>query len=172
MKNLNIKHSHKIKLIFIVLILITLTTSIIKNGKVIVIEDKQSGVYKEIYLEDDSFILSYTHSVHKTTFEEYFIVTQDNKFLLQKNVFDSFGVGSPYIDNLENLTIENNKFVYILNKTLKDINMIISPIPKHKITTGDKVYDILDFLNESTNSIKLYPIEKHILIIGNKHKIL
>lgn len=172
LKNLNIRNSLSIKLILLVLILIAITASSIKKGKVIVIEDKKSGVHQEIYLEDDSFVLSYTHSVHKTIFEEYFIVTQDNRFLLQKNVFDSFGVGSPYIDNLENFKFENNKFVYILNKTLEEINMIISPIPEHKLTTGDRVYDILGLLNESTNSIKLYPIEKLIIIIGNKHIIL
>lgn len=172
MKKLNIKYSHKVKIILIILIIITMTSSVIKKGKVIVIEDRLSGVYKEIYLEDNSFILSYTHSVHKTIFEEYFIVTEDNQFLLQKNIFDSFGVGSPYIDNLENLKIENNKFVYIINKTLKEINMIISPIPKHKITINDQAFEILDFLNEDTNSIKLYPIEKYIITVGNKHKIL
>lgn len=172
MKNLNIRYSLKIKLIFIVLILAAITASVVERGKVIVIEDKQSGVYEEIYLEDDSFVLSYTHSVHKTIFEEYFIVTEDNKFLLQKNVFDSFGVGSPYIDNFENFKIENNKFVYILNKTFEDINMIISPIPEHKLTTGERVYDIFDLLNEGTNSIKLYPIEKYIILIGKIHKIL
>ena len=155
MSNLRIRSSRKIKFIFIALILLALSASVIKKGKVIVIEDKQSGVYEEIYLEDNSFVLSYTHSVHKTIFEEYFIVTQDNMFLLQKNVFDSFGVGSPYIDNFENFKIENNKFVYILNKTFEDINMIISPIPEHKLTTGDRVYDIIDLLNEDTNSIKL-----------------
>ena len=172
MSNLRIRSSRKIKFIFIALILLALTASVVKKGKVIVIEDKQSGVYEEIYLEDNSFVLSYTHSVHKTIFEEYFIVTQDNMFLLQKNVFDSFGVGSPYIDNFENFRIENNKFVYILNKTFEDINMIISPIPEHKLTTGDRVYDIIDLLNEDTNSIKLYPIEKYIIVIGKTHKIL
>lgn len=177
LQKLNIKHSYKIKIVLIILIIfiviiIALNTGIIKKGKVLVIEDKHSGVYKEIYLEDNSFILSYTHSVHKTIFQEYFIVTEDNQFLLQKNVFDSFGVGSPYIDNIENFSIENDKFVYIENKILKEFDMIISPIPDHKLTIKDQVFDMIDFLNEDTNSIKLYPIEKYIITIANTHKIL
>lgn len=171
-----IKHSHKIKPGIIILIIIItiagLAAGVIKKGKVLVIEDKRSGVHQELYLEDDSFILSYTHSVHKTIFQEYFRVTEDNQFLLEKNIFDSFGVGSPTIDHPENFSLENGKFVYILNKTLKEFNMTISPIPDHKITIKDQVFDIIDFLNEDTNSIKLYPIEKYIITIGNKHKIL
>ncbi len=175
-EKLNTKHSHKVKIglifVFVFVIIITLTAGVIKKGKVLVIEDKHSGVYKEIYLEDDSFILSYTHSVHKTIFQEYFSVTEDNQFLLEKNVFDSFGVGSPTIDHLENFTLENGKFVYILNKTLKEFNMTISPIPDHKLTIKDQVFTIIDFLNEDTSSVKLYPIEKYIITIGDKHKIL
>ncbi len=162
----------KLVLIFLIVIIITLALGVIKKGNVLVIEDKRSGVYQELYLEDDSFILSYTHSVHKTIFQEYFSVTDDNLFLLEKNVFDSFGVGSPTIDHPENFTIENGKFVYVLNKTFKEFDMTISPIPDHKITIKDQVFDIIDFLNEDTNSIKLYPIEKYIIKIGNKHKIL
>lgn len=173
-KEPNMKRSHKVKLalIIVIVIIIALSAGVIKKGKVLVIEDKRSGVYKELYLEDDSFILSYTHSVHKTIFQEYFIVTEDNQFLLEKNVFDSFGVGSPTIENPENFTLENGKFVYILNRTLKEFDMVISPIPDHKLTINDQVFDIIDFLNEDTNSIKLYPTEKYIITIGSKHKIL
>lgn len=172
MKKLKIKLSYVVKFIVALSILVVLISSVIHKGKVIVIEDNPSHVHKEIYLKDNSFTLSYTHSVHKTKFEEYFVVTDDNKFLLQKTIFDSFGVGSPYVDNLDDFKIENKKFVLKLDKYFKEINMVISPIPKHKITVGNETFSILDFLNEETKSIKLYPLEKYVITIGNRHIIL
>lgn len=166
------KGFNKTYIILILTILIIFSISVTKKGKILVVEDRANQIHKEFYLKDNSFILSYTHSVHKTVFEEYFIVTDDNKLLLQKNIFDSFGVGSPYIENINDVKIENDKFVLQLNRFFNEVNMVISPIPKHKLTIGDREIMILDLLDVKTNSIKIYPLEKYVIAIGHKYVIL
>lgn len=168
----NTKGFNKTHILLLLTILIILSISVTKKGKVLVIEDKANEIHKEFYLKDNSFMLSYTHSVHKTVFEEYFIVTDDNKLLLQKNIFDSFGVGSPYIEDINDVKIENNKFVLRLNRLFNEVNMIISPIPKHKLTIGNREIMILDLLDVKTNSIKIYPLERYVIAIGHKYIIL
>mgnify|MGYP000929340413 CR=1 FL=1 len=172
--NTSIKRNrNKLQIILVLTILFVLiTTSLIKKGKVIVVEDKAHGIHREFYLQDNNFKLSYTHSVHKSLVEEYFTVTDDNKILLQKNVFDSFGVGAPYIENPDDLKIENGKFVLKMNRLFDEINMVISPIPKHKLTIGEKEIDIIDLLSEDTDSIKIYIIEKDVILFGNKYHII
>lgn len=174
MKALNIIKSYKIKLFFLLIlsILIILIIVATKKGKILVIEDTLSGSNEKFYLEDNSFVLSYTHSVHKTVFEEYYVVTDDNRLLLQKNVFDSFGVGSPYIDDYDKFKLEDGKFVLQLERYFDTINMIISPIPKHKITIDDNEYALLDFLKEEDSPLKLYAIERYVITIWNKHIIM
>lgn len=172
MKRQNIISLSKGQLLIILSILIILSTSIIKKGKILIIEDKANGVYNEFYLKDGTFKLSYTHSVHKTNFEEFFYVRDDNTLLLQKNIFDSFGVGSPYIDDFNNFKIENNKFVLYLNRSFREINMVISPIPEHKLTIGDREIQIIDLISHKTNTINVYSLEKYVIAIGEKFIIL
>lgn len=113
------RHQSKVKILLIVtVVFILVVSSFLKSGKVIVIEDKANNIVREFYLYENKFKLSYTHSVHKSIFEEYFTITEDNRILLQKNIFDSFGVGSPYVENPDDLTIENGKFVLKMNKVL------------------------------------------------------
>lgn len=166
-------HQNNIKILLtITIVFILAVASFVKSGKVIVIEDRANNIHREFYLYENKFKLSYTHSVHKSIFEEYFTVTEDNRILLQKNIFDSFGVGSPYIENPDDLTIENGKFVLKMNRVFDEINMVISPIPMHKLTIGNKEIDIIDFLSEYTKSIKIYIVEKNIFVLGSRYYII
>ena len=139
----------------------------------LVIEDKAGGVYKTFLPKDNHFVLGYIHSVLLTPADEYFYITEQNTLLLQKTIYESFGVGLPYEQiNDSDFEIVDGKFILYIEREMPSLNMIISPIPKHTITVNNELINIIEFLNDKTVSIKIYVIEKNVFEIGNYHIIL
>lgn len=160
-------------LMCIILLLVTIEIFSVDNINIIIVEDKSSGVYREFIPNNNEFALAYIHSVLLTPAEEYFTITDENKLLLQETVYESFGVGLPYEqEEDEDFEIKDGKFYLYLNKEFDEINMVISPIPKHRIIVGGEEYSLYDIVHDDTRSIKIYSTEKNIVQFGNKHIIL
>ncbi len=158
-------------LILITLIIINLT--IIHTANILIIEDEKSEIYKEFICNNNEFILSYTHSVLLTPVEEYFIIGENNKLMLRKTIYESFGVGLPYEQQKdEDFEIIGEKFMLTCSEEFSEINMIISPIPNHEIIINGNVYNLFEMINEEIKSIKIYSKQKKILKIWNKTIIL
>jgi hypothetical protein len=188
-----------IKKVTIILLGLFLTCILILTGledqTILVVEELNTGIRKEFYPRDGSFLLSYTHSVLLTQVDEYFQITAENELLLQKTVYESFGVGLPY-EQFEDASFEiiDGQFVLYLERRFDELNMIISPIPKHTLSLNNTLYYLTDLLagkkihvtNESmeqvvpvssdhakqVHHIKIYALTKRIFEIGKIYFVI
>ncbi len=145
----------------------------LQDRTVLIVEEQSSGVQHELYPADDHFVLSYVHSVLLTPVDEYFIITEDNDLILQKTVYESFGVGLPYEQiNDADFEIVDGKFILYLERQFKSLNMIISPIPKHSITVNGETFQFNEMLEVQEQSIKIFTIDKKVFKIGNYSVVL
>lgn len=135
----------------------------IEKGKVLVIQNNTTGVKTEFYLPNDKFSLGYIHSVMKTPAEEFFYINKNNEIVLEKTIYESYGVGLPFLPDEGELNVEDGKFILYMNRTYKEINMIISPIPKHWLQIGDTKYQLMDILKEPNCSIIIYAQNESII---------
>ncbi len=135
----------------------------IEQGKVLVIQNNKTGTTTEFYLPENEFSLGYIHSVMKTPAEELFYVNKDNEIVLDKTIYKSLGVGLPFLPSEGTLTVENGEFILYMDRSFKELNMIISPIPKHWLKIGDITYPMMDILKEANCSIKIYVRDKNII---------
>ncbi len=156
----------------VLIILMGFTIRLISNGKVLVVENLDTGDKIEKQL-DDAFILGYTHSVLLTPAEEYFSVKEDNGLLLQKTVYESFGVGFPYEQEHDSdFEIKNDKFILYLNREMRAVNMVISTIPDHWIGVGESRFELVDIIEDNGSRIKIYVEDRKILKFGKHFTII
>lgn len=161
------KHT-KGEYIRIIIISLIIVSSIIfvlgfnlEKGKILVIQNNTTGIKTEFNLPECIFSLGYTHSVMKTPAEEFFYINKENEIVLEKTIYQSLGVGLPFLPDEGVLNVEDGKFILYMNRTFKEINMIISPIPKHWLKIGDTNYPLMDILKEPDCSIRIYARDKN-----------
>ena len=178
----------------IILVAILLFTGL-KEKTVIVVEEQKTGDRRMFYPHEDRFELGYTHSVLLTPVDEYFSIDAQNDLILQKTVYESFGVGLPY-EQLEDTEFEiiEDKFILYLDRKFDTLDMVISPIPKHTITVNDETFYITELFSaetieigseafqkviesdegrlKNTHIIKIYAIRKKVFLIGNFQIVL
>jgi hypothetical protein len=138
-----------------VLIIVALVSCGIGKEKVLVLKGGQGEAEHRIAVPDRMFMLSFIHSVHHTPVHEVYEIGDDNIMMLKELRYRSLGVGMPY--DFENGTLEiiDGEFVLKFEREFKTINMIVSPIPEHTITVGERTYPLLDFTDpESPLEIK------------------
>jgi len=162
---------------------------------VLVVEELNTGAEEIFIPADGTFQLGYTHSVLLTPVDEYFEIDEQLDLKLQKTIYESFGVGLPY-EQMEEASFEivDGKFILTLDRTFKELNMVISPIPKHTLTvndetiyftelfgsetldTGSTAYDKLvesdDERLANTHRIRIYATHKKVFQIGNYKVVL
>lgn len=126
------------------------------KGRLLVMQNNTTGHKIEFYLPERQFSLGYIHSVMKTPAEEFFSINENNEIVLEKTVYESFGVGLPFSSDGNDFEIEDSKFILKTNYILKEINMIISPIPEHWLRIGDMKYELMDILRVKNSSITIY----------------
>lgn len=183
-----------IGLLSILLLAILIFTGL-QERTIIIIEDQKSGERHTLFPNDNHFELGYIHSVLLTPVDEYFEIEDNNNLLLQKTVYESFGVGLPYEQmNDAEFEIVDGKFILYMNREFDKVNMIASPIPKHSITVnGEKKY-IADLFSKTsvdvtseafkqlikddderrkfTHDIVIHAVKKKVFEIGNFHVVL
>ncbi len=168
MKRLRIEF--KIFILFIIATAVVLTFGIAAGkGKLLVMQNNTTGQKIEFYLPQRQFSLGYMHSVMKTPAEEFFRINKNNEIVLEKTVYESFGVGLPFLADGNDFEIEDGKFILKTNYILKEINMIISPIPEHWLRIGDMKYELMDILKVKNSSITIYA--SNISIIRNLSRL-
>jgi len=177
------------------LLLVILVLTGLHERTVVIIENIKTGEQHDFFPEDDHFILGYTHSVLLTPVEEYFEIDKNNNLILQKTIYESFGVGLPYEQmNDAEFEIVDGKFILYMDRTFEKVNMIASPIPKHSITVnGEKIYiaelfskEPIDVTSDAfkvllkddverskyTHDLVIRVITKKVFEIGNYHVVL
>jgi hypothetical protein len=139
----------------IILMVVALVGCSIGKEKALVLKDRRGGTEHTITVPDRVFTLSFIHSVHHTPVHEVYEIDDDNTLILKELRYRSLGVGMPY--DFENGTLEiiDGEFVLKFDRKFQSINMIVSPIPEHTITVGDRTYPLLEFTKpESPLEIK------------------
>lgn len=140
-------------------------SSTLKQTNIIVVEDVITGKITEIPAPSNTFVLGYIHSVLLTPAEEYFFIDNKQQLNLQKTIYESFGVGLPYSQKEDwEFEIVDGKFILYVDRTMEQINMIISPIPDHWIEVEDKTYQLIDLISTPENAIRIYAKKEYRLL--------
>ncbi len=156
-------------------LLLTLVLTGLHERMIVVVEDQKSGETKMLFPDTNHFELGYIHSVLLTPVDEFFEITDDNELILQKTIYESFGVGLPYEQlNDADFEIVEGKFILKIKREFDIINMIVSPIPKHTITINGETQYILDLFDGVNHArrIKIYVVTKKVFEIGNYQVVL
>lgn len=178
-----------------ILLLVVLIFTGLQERTIIIIEDQKSGEKHTLFPKDNHFELGYIHSVLLTPVDEYFEIDENNNLILQKTIYESFGVGLPYEQMSDaEFEIVDGKFILYMDRTFEKVNMIASPIPKHSITVnGEKIYiaelfskETIDVTSDAfklqikddierkkyTHDLVIRAITKKVFEIGNYHVVL
>lgn len=155
----------RVYIILFFLILLGLSLSIHKE-KFVIVEDLDNAMINEFYTKDLTFSIGYIHSVELTPAEEFFKITKDNKVVLYKTIYESFGVGLPFSQKENRFDITKGKFVLERERVMDSIKMRISPIPKHWIVVNNVKYKLLDLIKKPEDLINIYVKEYYVFKIG------
>lgn len=106
------------------------------------------------FVRDDSFILSWIHSVENEPWYEVY-ERQKDKLILTETYFKTFGAGVP--SNLE-IIDEKDGFVYMkVDRQIDELNVIVSENVQTTITIGEKdieLYKIVEPYSEVNFFVK------------------
>lgn len=99
----------------------------------------------------DRWYISFTHSVEKTTWEEFFTVNGASSMTMTHTKFASLGCGHPYsaTDGQFSRT-EDNKFQMIMNRPYQEVPIRVSEQSRQHIRHGDDKYDLVDLYGDGT----------------------
>lgn len=99
----------------------------------------------------DKWYISFTHSVEKTTWEEFFTVNGASSMTMTHTKFASLGCGHPYsaTDGQFSRT-EDNKFQMIMNRPYQEVPIRVSEQSRQHIRHGDDKYDLVDLYGDGT----------------------
>ncbi len=98
------------------------------------------------------FVISYTHSVNKGRVHDYYKRTPDNRLILERTVFVSYGAGIPEPGETSGAVFTVLPYGYeisSLNRVLPELVMAVGLIAEHSITfsnKGDFDFDTVLFL--------------------------
>ncbi len=149
----------------VLLILVVLINSIVE----LIVFSNDNGVIKvkPVFIKSTEVELRYIHSVARTPVHEYFTV-DNNRFILYKTVFESYGAGLP-LDGGD-FRRENGRFVQEgQNIKLEQLIIRVSRTKGQEIIVAGKVYDLQDLLEPGQRlTLDLYPPLSYIRFRLNK----
>lgn len=161
----------KIFIVFFVL-MVLLSIKIVTHGKVLIVEDLDGQAKNEFFLPDKTFTLGYIHSVELTPAEELFRVGQDNTLMLYETIYESYGVGLPFLKEEGELDIKDGKFILKTQRPMDSIKLRVSPIPKHWLSIGDERFELIQLIEKPEDLVEIYAADRWGLkIFGEFYKI-
>ncbi|MDD4504211.1 MAG: DUF1850 domain-containing protein [Clostridiaceae bacterium] len=132
---------------FLVLTILLLNVPILSR---FTISNGKTGeiVYIDAIDNAKEFVVSFRHSVNRTPVNE-FIKVQENKFIVYKTTFYSYGAGMPENDaqSKQKVTI-NNGLVQIENidRELKSFTYLVGTYADHTLSYKDKSMKLSEFI--------------------------
>jgi len=97
-----------------------------------------------IDLPDAAFGHHYVHSFHLTPVDELFRVEENGSLRLHELRYESLGVGMP-TEVEEGFRLDNGRFILSIDRTFKKIPIMVSIVPGHGITVGERLYPFTDW---------------------------
>lgn len=97
------------------------------------------------------FIISYTHSVNQGRVKDYYII-DNNKIILDKTRFVSYGAGMPDPQGNENIVITDDYIeINNINKVIKNLYLFVGIEADHRIEFDDKKIRLDTLFNPHVN---------------------
>jgi Uncharacterized conserved protein len=94
----------------------------------------------------DTFSLKYTHSVQKTPVSENFVIVAADELILDSTVYQTYGVGLPFLPSEGHFEQQGDKFVLTgLERRFDKISVHAGPIAKLVLETGNQVVPLYAF---------------------------
>ncbi len=101
--------------------------------------------------DGDEVVLSYTHSVEKSTVEDVYVV-EGTDLRMDRTVFASFGAGLP---SEADATLTEDGFVVSVDRTYERVYVSTGRIAGHELVVGDRRYDLVERSNASTVTLSV-----------------
>jgi hypothetical protein len=98
----------------------------------------------------------------KTEAEEFFVVGDKKQIILEKTVYESYGVGLPFLPDEGEMQVKDGKFILMITREFPGIAMVISPIANHYLRIQDKKYMLSNIFGDKSTKI-LLKIKKRII---------
>ncbi len=128
---------------------------------VAVIPEGKTGAVAFSTHQGDEWNISFTHSVEKTEWDEYFKVNAENDMTMTHTRFESLGWGYPYSPTDGRLrTTADGKFILEMNRPYKEVALRISEQAMQHILHGKEDYDLIAMYGQGT-AIKIKAIYRY-----------
>lgn len=99
----------------------------------------------------DEFRISLTHSVEKTSWDDYFLVRGADDLLLAHTRFSSLGWGYPYAASEGRLALApDGRFDLEMNRPYTELALRVSDIAGQRLIHGEDVYDLVKLYGQGT----------------------
>lgn len=104
-------------------------------------QDNKSVLYLPL-IGQQAFSLYYVHSVHRTPVWENFLPGPGDQLVLTSTVYESLGVGLPFLPGEGKLTIENGRFVLSdLDRRFPEVSLRVTPVAKQALIYRGRQYE-------------------------------
>lgn len=111
---------------------------------VAVLPEGETGAFAFATHPGDEWNISFTHSVEKTEWDEYFKVNAENDMTMTHTRFESLGWGYPYSPADGKLTATaDGKFNVVMNRPYKEVSLRISEQAMQHLVHGKDDYDLI-----------------------------
>ena len=147
LSNVDFKKGSSNRGAFLVIILLLVLFMIISYPlDLLVVSDYKSGkILKEWILKEDSFKISYTHSVELTEVEEHYEI--DGEYIvLNETIFRSYGAGLPATTKYDFEKTKDGFRIYNIDEKFKELIYRTGAVrADHRVILNNKEYKFSDF---------------------------
>ena len=113
--------------------------------------DNDQEQYRFTVGTGDTWYIEFMHSVQKTPVQEYFIVRGENDLLLEKTIYQSMGVGLPFMASEGKLkTTGDGHFILEMHREYKTLKLRTGLEACPKIYFGGNVLPIYNLYEPGT----------------------
>lgn len=135
-------------------IILILAAYILYMGSRLVLVLEPEGSHKPVVMSSyagDNWHISFTHSVEKTAWDEYFTVNGCNDMTMTHTKFQSLGWGYPYSasDGRFSQTADG-RFMLVMNRPYREVALRISEQAMQHIVHGQQNYDLVKLFRQGT----------------------
>ncbi len=125
------------------LILVLALSLLVRLPFLVLADQEGSPVLYLPLLREEAFSLFYVHSVHRTPVRENFRSGPGDRLVLDSVVFDSLGVGLPFLPGEGKLTNDQGRFVLTgQGRVFPEIVLGVSPVAAQALLYRDRRYDL------------------------------
>lgn len=125
------------------LLLVVTGCSFLVRVPVLTVTGERGPVFCLPLVKNETFSLTFVHSVQKTPVWENFTLGEEDRLVLVSTFYESLGVGLPFLPGEGELTNDHGRFVLTgLNRTFPEIALRVSPVAKQTLVYRGRQIDL------------------------------